>query len=64
MNDQDRFEYEYQRLMEDPVVKAELALRDAELAIERLRGALEELAADSKSETQWRTWQTSDNLPI
>jgi acetyl-CoA carboxylase carboxyltransferase component len=71
-NDQDRFEYEvqrsledeYQQIMQDPVVKAELALRDADIAIQRLREALEELARHSKPETGRRFYENSGNLPI
>jgi len=44
-NDQDRFDYEVQRLLEDPIVRAELALRDLQSSLDHVRSAMEELAS-------------------
>jgi hypothetical protein len=40
-NDQDRFNYDVMRAMADPEYRIEIALRDAELAIARLRAEYE-----------------------
>jgi len=44
-NDQDRFDYEVKRLMEDPIVRAELALRDLQSSLDHVRSAMETLAS-------------------
>jgi hypothetical protein len=40
-NDQDRFDYDVMRAMADPTYRIEIALRDAELSIARLRAEYE-----------------------
>ena len=42
-SDQDRFDYEVQRLLEDPIVRAELALRDLQSVFDHTRTAMEQL---------------------
>ena len=71
-NDQNRFDYEVQRLLEDPIVRAELALRDLQSALDHTRTAMEQLVdyisrekANALEDGRDVGWiKAVDNLPI
>ena len=64
MNDQDRFEYEYRRFMEDPAVQMELALRDLDVAVANLRSVLTKHFGPESSLPDPNIVKTWDNLPF
>lgn len=65
MSDQDRFEYEVQRLMDDPTVQLELAMRDVEIALANLRDLLTKHCGHLQSQTaRIDSVETWDNLPF